>query len=174
MTIAFDLLKKSKVICPETFSDVSSLAHDFLNFLNDPQILNEISKVHQIGAWSTQVQKAVLPGIEKLGFSSEKKGLFNNYEVTALRPDYYAKVRNSGVLLEVERGKTIANNMDILDFWKCHICDFADYLFLLVPQVRQATNGKPTQPYKDVKRRLSTFFVEKNHVNVDAVFFFGY
>ena len=24
--------------------------------------------------------------------------------------------------------------MDLLDFWKCHLCHHADYLFLMVPQ----------------------------------------
>ena len=40
---------------------------------------------------------------------------------------------DTGIILEVERGKTTINNMDLLDFWKCHICAHADYLFLMVP-----------------------------------------
>jgi hypothetical protein len=39
----------------------------------------------------------------------------------------------TGIILEVERGKTTINNMDLLEFWKCHICAHADFLFLMVP-----------------------------------------
>jgi len=39
-----------------------------------------------------------------------------------LRPDYFLKLDDTGILLEVERGKTTINNMDLLDFWKCHLC----------------------------------------------------
>ncbi len=174
MSIAFDILKKSEVRNEQTFSEVSALADRFLAFLSDPKTENEIGKAHQLGGLSTQIQEVILPDIEALGFTSEKRGLFQNYDVPALRPDYYAKIGDSGVLLEVERGKTITNNMDILDFWKCHICDHADYLFLLVPQMRHVKKGRPTHPYKHVKKRLGTFFVQKNCVNVDAVFLFGY
>ena len=174
MSVKFDILKKSEVQSSEDFAEVSALANKFRELLNNPQIENEIASVHCLGGLSTQIQAAVLPGAEALGFTSEKAGLFNDYAVSALRPDYYKKTRHSGVLLEVERGKTISNNMDILDFWKCHICDNANYLFLLVPQMRHAKNGRPTYPYKQVKDRLSTFFIPKNYVNVEGVFLFGY
>ena len=35
--------------------------------------------------------------------------------------------------MEVERGKTTTNNMDLLDIYKCHICEEANHLFLFVP-----------------------------------------
>ena len=44
--------------------------------------------------------------------------------------------------MEVERGKTVLNNMDLLDVWKCHICESANYLFLIVPQMRHDGAGK--------------------------------
>ena len=110
----------------------------------------------------------------ELGFQSERKGLFANYEVSALRPDYYRAVDKSGVLLEVERGKTITNNMDLLDLWKCHICDYASYLFLVVPKFRPSANGSSMRHFSHVCKRLSPFFEERNYVNVDAVFVFGY
>ena len=47
-------------------------------------------------------------------------------------------IGESGIILEVERGKTTINNMDLLDFWKCHICSYAHGLYLLVPtELRQ-------------------------------------
>lgn len=76
--------------------------------------------------------------------------------------------------MEVERGKTKANNMDLLDVWKCHICKTANCLFLIVPIVRQTEKGKSEIIFESVFKRLSVFFQLKNHINVDAVFLFGY
>ena len=78
-----------------------------------------------------------------LGFRDERRGLFSAYE-SALRPDYFREVGGTGVILEVERGKTTINNMDLLDFWKCHICEHADYLFSMVPlELRQNPDMSP-------------------------------
>jgi len=174
MTIEFTILKKSELRAPATFAEVEHLADCFLEFLRRPETMQKIKEVHKFGASSSEIQALVFPGAEALGFSHEKKGLFNNYAVAGLRPDYFMKVRNSGVLLEVERGKTTTNNMDLLDLWKCHICEQADYLFLLVPQQRPSKNGKVMHHFKQVKKRLSTFFISRNHVNVEGVFLFGY
>lgn len=102
------------------------------------------------------------------------KGLFSSCGVSALRPDYYCPIDNTGIILEVERGKTIANNMDLLDIWKCHICPHAHFLFLVVPQLRPQSNGKHTHQFRHVVKRLTPFFEEQNYINVDAVFIFGY
>jgi hypothetical protein len=109
-----------------------------------------------------------------LGFTSEKNGLFNNLSVKQLRPDYYRKLDNkSGIIMEVERGKTIANNMDLLDIWKCHICDEANFLFLIIPNIRQTATGQNII-FKTVERRMLTFFETENYTNVDGVFLIGY
>ena len=84
------------------------------------------------------------------------------------------KIGKSGILVEVERGKTIANNMDILDIWKCHLCNKADFLFLIVPRVRVSQNGKPNKVFERVSKRIDTFFNPANYVNVEAVYLFGY
>ena len=69
-------------------------------------------------------------------------------------------MESSGILLEVERGKTTTNNMDLLDFWKCHLCRHADYLFLMVPQaLRHNPTMTPKKEYNSVVKRLDTFFV---------------
>jgi hypothetical protein len=85
------------------------------------------------------VQEVLLEKAAELGFTSEKQGLFEEYATSGLRPDYYKPFGDrSGILLEVERGKTTINNMDLLDLWKCHICPEADVLFLFVPiELRQ-------------------------------------
>ena len=83
--------------------------------LNKDEILKSISKAHVFGASSHTIQKAILPEMLTLGFTSEKKQLFSQYKVGGLRPDYYKPLSKGGILFEVERGKTIANNMDLLD-----------------------------------------------------------
>jgi hypothetical protein len=67
------------------------------------------------------VQAVFLEQARELGFKDESKGLFKEY-ASALRPDYFMPLDGTGIILEVERGKTTINNMDLLDFWKCHIC----------------------------------------------------
>jgi len=92
-----------------------------------------------------------------------------------LRPDYYYKLGiNKGILIEVERGKTLTNNMDLLDIWKCHICKEANFLFLIVPQIRQTNKGGETVTFNNVVKRLESFFEKDSYINVDAVFLFGY
>jgi hypothetical protein len=174
MTVELSVFRKTKPRSFETFVDVEQLAQRFLVFLNSAEIQEGIAEVHQVGASSAEIQNTILPGTQQLGFTPEKKGLFQAYAVPALRPDYYLQVRDTGILLEVERGKTTTNNMDLLDLWKCHICEHAEYLFLLVPQVRPTLKGSNTRPFKQVQSRLGTFFRPNNYVNVEAVFLFGY
>ena len=76
--------------------------------------------------------------------------------------------------MEVERGKTTTNNMDLLDIWKCHICDKADYLLLIVPVIRQTNNGRSTKIYEHVLKRIGSFFTDENYVNVKGCFVIGY
>jgi hypothetical protein len=64
--------------------------------------------------------------------------------------------------------------MDLLDLWKCHSCEHADYLFLVVPKVRLSANGSAIKTFSYVRNRLAPFFEPKNYVNVDAVYLFGY
>ena len=78
-----------------------------------------------------------------------------------------------GILLEVERGKALANNMDLLDLWKCHICHEAHHLFLVVPfQVRRSYGVE--RVYEPVLRRMKTFVEPSNKVNVATISVFGY
>jgi hypothetical protein len=174
MPIEYAQFRKQALRSEKEFEQVQEMAAQFLAYLRSPEVERQIGAVHQVGAASSEIQKVVLPKALGLGFVSEKKGLFAGYAVSALRPDYYAKVGESGVLLEVERGKTTINNMDLLDLWKCHICEHAEYLFLLVPNERRNNNGGATRPFKQVQNRLGTFFVPRNYVNVEAVFLFGY
>ena len=82
---------------------------------------------------------------------------------------------DGGILLEVERGKTTINNMDLLDLWKCHICREANVLFLFVPsELRQNESMSPRREFATVSSRLESFFEPGNETNVEALFLFGY
>jgi len=108
------------------------------------------------------IEDAALP----MGFRSERKGIFADMDL-ALRPDlFHADLR---VLLEVERGGANTNNHDLKDFWKCHLCPTADWLFLVLPE--RIHGGLP---FATTTRRFSPFFDPGNEVNVHGVALFGY
>jgi hypothetical protein len=134
----------------------------------------DISAVHLLGGASHAIQALLQSDLESLGFQHERKGLFADMTVSALRPDFYRPLGSSGIIAEVERGKAITNNMDLLDMWKCHLCPQADFLFLIVPIARTSANGTSIKAFEQASRRLATFFEPRNYVNVEAAFVFGY
>ena len=172
--IQYEELSRSRPRRPAELQEVRVIAGELLSAMNDYSSRSKIAAAHVLHASSANIQTILQPAAMKLGFTSEKKGLFADYKASGMRPDYFRAVGASGIMLEVERGKTLANNMDLLDLWKCHICSSADYLFLVVPQRRPRGSGKSENIYGRVVRRLETFFQPKNRVNVEAVFVFGY
>jgi hypothetical protein len=108
-------------------------------------------------------------------FSKELSQVFFS-DLKIRRPDYFLKMGETGILMEVERGKTNQNNMDFLDIWKCHICRHAHYLFLCVPIVlRQNDSGNiGGKPFDMVSSHLQSFFIPQNYVNVRGAFVIGY
>lgn len=80
------------------------MADTFLHSLKSPQVLKAIAEADQPGVSSAEVQAALLAPATLLNFASERRGLFSGYPISALRPDYYCPVGDSGILLEVERG----------------------------------------------------------------------
>ena len=158
----------------EEWAQVAVVADRLHKHLNSEAALARIAEVNQPGRSSAAVQDTFLEFARQLGFESEKKGLFAN-SITGLRPDYYRRIGETGIILEVERGKTTTNNMDLLDFWKCHICDHASYLFLLVPKALQHNpNMTPKKEFESVRRRLKQFFELGNETNVRGLGLFGY
>ncbi len=151
---------------------VSSIGDTLYDHIATPSIKKEIDAYNRLNETSTKIQTIILRKAETLGFKNESKGLFANYSNSRLRPDFYLSVDNTGIIIEVERGKTNQNNMDFLDFWKCHICEYAHYLILFVPIVLQ--QGKKSYPYKTVISHMSTFFEEKNYTNVRGLIVIGY
>lgn len=159
----------------DTFFAAKEIAKLVLSGVNSSDVLTRIVTADRPGNSSHFVQRAILSVTKQLGFQSEKRGLFDNYMVSALRPDHYRRLHNTGILFEVERGKTLQNNMDLLDLWKCHICDEASILFLFVPQLlRQDETERGSSVFATVVKRLGTFFIPPNETNVDAAFIFGY
>lgn len=153
---------------------VLSIADALFEHLASPEATALILEANLPGRSSAEVQSVFLDHARSLGFKDESKGLFAEY-LSALRPDYYLPLLDTGIILEVERGKTTINNMDLLDFWKCHICQHAHYLILLVPiALRQNDAMTARNEFAIVRRRLATFFEERNYTNVRGLFLFGY
>ena len=157
------------------YSEVARVSDLLLAHLNEPDAQGRILDANMPKVSSSKVQDAFLPYAVELGFRSEATGLFAASLNPGLRPDYYLPIGTTGILLEVERGKTTINNMDLLDLWKCHVCAHADYLFLMVPQVLvQSAARAPTRPYQAVVKRMASFFQAANYTNVRALHVFGY
>jgi hypothetical protein len=165
---------KNPIALPVELEEVHRIAKQLSDHLAKPEICSAIKEQHVINGTSQKIQAVLTRGIEDLGFEREKRGLFKEQQVSSLRPDFYLKVGTSGILLEIERGKTITNNMDLLDLWKCHLCTKADFLFLVVPNKRVSANGTSIKAFEQASKRLSTFFQPGYCVNVQALFLFGY
>ena len=173
--VNFQLFSRVDLTSTPDLQVVKRLSDAVLGILNQKSVVEAIGKAHVFGASSHSIQKAILPQMLELGFTSEKKQLFSEYKVGGLRPDYYKPLSKGGILFEVERGKTIANNMDLLDVWKTHICKEANHLFLLVPNIRVSKNQNEAKIFPSVKNRLETFFNEKiSAIDVESVHLFGY
>lgn len=154
---------------------VVEIAEKLHDHLSSAETIEKILKANLHGKPSHGVQACILDYAKGLGFESEKKGLFGRYKTANIRPDYYLSLAEGrGIILEVERGKTLANNMDLLDVWKCHICEEAQYLFLMVPILRPDEKGHMTKVFEKVVERLESFFVKENYINVNGLFIFGY
>jgi hypothetical protein len=160
---------------PDEAKEGSKIAEHLRTHIASDEVSSEIKKVHQLNGTSQKIQSLLQKELEILHFESEKRNLFLNCGVPSLRPDLYLQIGNSGILVEVERGKTIANNMDLLDVWKCHLCARAHFLFLIVPRERVSLNEQRMQVFDRVSKRIGTFFdLEENYVNVEEVHLFGY
>jgi hypothetical protein len=166
--------ERADVVGTSEHQAVVAIADALFEHLESPGATALILEANQPGRSSAEVQNVFLEHARQLGFKDESKGLFSDY-LSAPRPDYFLPLDDTGIILEVERGKTTINNMDLLDFWKCHICHHAHYLILLVPtQLRQNPTMSARNEFATVRKRLATFFEERNYTNVRGLFLFGY
>jgi hypothetical protein len=115
--LAVELIKfvQQPYLASVEWREVEQLADRLLKELNAEETLLRIAEANRPGTSSAKVQAAFRPTAERLGFHSERMGLFSN-SLAGLRPDYFLSLADAGIILEVERGKTTTNNMDLLDF----------------------------------------------------------
>jgi len=172
MAIEYVEWAKEGIESDGSYKKARHIAEKLRDFLDQEETEAEIRKADVPGAPSGKIQAIILPFAKKQGFENEAKGKFEDYKCKDLRPDYFHS--EAGILLEVERGKTRMNNMDLLDIWKCHICEQARYLFLIIPKARRHKKKRPEKQFHLTNNRIATFFRKENYVNVDAVFLFGY
>lgn len=157
------------------YSKVKEVGNAIFDYCSTSEARVLFDEANSPGSSSSKVQDVFLGKALELGFQSEKKHLFQNIPTSNLRPDYYKKINHSGIIIEVERGKTIMNNMDMLDMWKCHLCTDANHLFLFVPNALQHnSNTTPYDCFRIVSNRMEPFFVKGNYSNVHSLWIFGY
>jgi hypothetical protein len=175
VTESYRVFLRPGLVDSENLNDVLKTSGEVRKILSMQEVIEAIAQVHKFGASSHTVQTSILGQMESLGFTSEKKGLFASYKVSGIRPDYFKSVEGGGILFEVERGKTIANNMDLLDVWKTHLCLEAKHLFLMVPKIRVTEKGGSQKIFNTVENRIETFFLkESTPIDVNSVHLFGY
>jgi hypothetical protein len=154
---------------------VKGLSDNFYEFLNLPNTIELVCEKNKPGIKSHEIQDIILVKSNELGFKSEKEGLFVNYQ-KKVRPDFYKQIGETGIIIEVERGQSLQNNNIFKDFWKCHICEKVNYLFLFVPQklVQNTSNLSGEKTFKRVCENLELFFKPENYTNVRGLSVFGY
>lgn len=137
-----------------------------------------IAALHIYGAQSSAIQYEVGSLLEhELGFSSEVVLTAQDGLVTQSRPDFFFDLGSDrGIIAEVERGGTTANNHDLKDLWKTHIAVNAQHLFLVVPiELHNEAGHVRERPFKKVVRRMGAFFGdERREIDVLSVHVFGY
>jgi hypothetical protein len=134
--------------------------------------------LHVYNAQSKAIQSEVGSLLEDhLAFRSEVVLTPQDGLVTQARPDFYFDLgAGRGVIAEVERGGTTANNHDLKDLWKTHIAMNAHHLFLVVPVELPNESGRVRErPFVKVVRRMGAFFGDpRREVDVLSVHVFGY
>ena len=157
------------------FQEVERIGNSLFEYCKTSEVERKFTIANSPGKSSAEVQNVFLEKALDLGFQPERKKLFLTIPTPNLRPDYYRRIGDSGIIIEVERGKTIMNNMDMLDMWKCHICKAANHLFLFVPnELKHNNNSKPYDCFEKVSNRMTPFYDNKNFTNVHSLWIFGY
>lgn len=122
------------------------------------------------GANSSQVEGLVSSSLVAQGFQRQVPARVGLAE---FRADFGLISDNDGILVEIERGRTLDNNMDMIDFWKCHIHPTAHHLVLVVP-IWYRTNRGVTQSFSRVCKRLHPMSEQGFETNVWSLCIVGY
>ena len=146
-----------KKINKSELKEIFKISNIIQEYLNQKEVYQRIQNSNIKGTDSQVIQKIIEEIAVPLGFKDEKQGLFKKYKDSGLRPDFYKKIGKNGILMEVERDKTTTNNMDLLDIYKCHICEEAITYFCLfkLKLVTQKTY------IKMFVKKLRIFFMRK-------------
>ncbi|MDQ3664323.1 MAG: hypothetical protein M3353_06640 [Actinomycetota bacterium] len=155
---------------------VNGLARELVEHLDSS--IDLIAALHIHGAQSRAIQGTVGELLERrLGFGSELVLTPQDGLVTRARPDFFFPLGpGRGIVAEVERGGTTANNHDLKDVWKAHIAVNAQHLFLVVPlELHNQSGGVRERPYPKVVRRIGAFFGDpRREIDVLSAHVFGY
>lgn len=122
------------------------------------------------GASSKKIQELITPTLNAKGFKNE---ISDKVGLAGFRADFQLLSENDGILVEVERGKTLDNNMDMIDFWKCHVHPKAHHLILVVP-IWYTTKRGTTATFPKVCSRMKPMFQPGNYTNVWSLHIVGY
>ena len=161
-----------KIFVQKEFEDSGG----FKEFLKDCKTIKDFIKsegqsialLNKKGVSSKKIQDLLYEGvIKKLGYLTENKQDF-------FVPDFLKTGIGYGIMIEVERGKTINNNMDFIDFWKCHISQKSNMLVLIVPEKVPRASDKNMNIYSFVLRRMEPLFQDHNYTNVKALAVISY
>ncbi len=140
------------------------------NFISEIESSEEFLQANLLGASSSKVQELLTPTLRQLGFESERRAKSLSAEY---RPDFTKYLDQTAILVEIERGKTLDNNMDMLDLWKTHVHPLANHLILIVP-IWYQTSKSARSTFHSVCRRMEPFFVPGNFTNVHSLHVIGY
>lgn len=155
---------------------VDALAQRLRAHLVESEAAIDLAHVHDAKSGAIQTIASTLLR-EGLGFEEEVVLAPDEGFTIRARPDFIFRLADGrGVLAEVERGGTTTNNHDLKDFWKTHIAQDAQHLFLIVPHSNWRKDGTGREkPFKHVCRRLRAFFGDaRREVDVVSVHIFGY
>src|SRR4051812_22843776 len=101
MSVLLNKFVQEEARLSDEYAEVDRIGDLLHKHLCNPEVYAKIKSANNPGQSSHFVQNVFLDYANELGFRSEKKGLFDNYPTSGLRPDYFLKVKNSGILLEV-------------------------------------------------------------------------
>jgi hypothetical protein len=155
---------------------VDGLAQELRTYLESSSAEIDVAHVHGASSMAIQIITSELLR-QRLGFAEEQLLTPESGLVVRPRPDFYFDLGpGRGILAEVERGGTTTNNHDLKDFWKTHIANDAQHLFLIVPNSNWSQSGAARErPFATVSRRLGAFFGDpRREVDVLSVHVFGY
>ncbi|MGB7450238.1 MAG: hypothetical protein WA892_14075 [Ornithinimicrobium sp.] len=137
-----------------------------------------IDSAHVHGASSREVQQVVSAVLKQLlGFDEEVLLTAEDGIVSRPRPDFVYQIGpGEGVIAEVERGGTVANNHDPKDIWMTRIAPDPQHLFRIVPSSNwRGDTQSRERPFPRLAHRMGALFGDsRREIDVLTCHVFGY